>query len=58
MAWETRGLGWFGHLELQLVLELDEENALGILRVAAGFILEGGCFLSGKAYRKILRGAY
>jgi len=26
MAWETRGLGQFGHLELQLVLELDEET--------------------------------
>ena len=57
-ALETRGLGELGHSELQVVLDLDEENAAGILRAAAGFILEGGCFLPGKAYRKILRGAY
>ena len=57
-ALETRGLGELGHPELQVVLDLDEENAAGILRAAAGFILEGGCFLPGKAYRKILKGAY
>ena len=57
-AWETRGLGRFGHLELQLVLGIDEENALGILWLATSLILQGGCFLPGKTYRKILRGAY
>ena len=57
-AWETRGLGYFGHPELQLVLGIDEENALGILRLATSLILQGGCFLPGKTYRKILRGAY